>query len=178
MVKLPGLLQNLSHVDVIGYTCVAADEWIITVDWDGMELEAPFFNNVLEPLDNARVLRRYTKSYYASSPAIIVNEYGKGKVYYFGSVFSRQGARVFLEKLGIAHPYRVFFELPEYCELSLRRKGENCFFFVLNYEKKTVYITLKTEMMDLYSGKNLSGKIELSAYGTGVYRIKICAQKV
>jgi beta-galactosidase len=172
MVKSPGFLQDLSGVDVTEYTFTAADEGMITIDWDRTELEAPVFNDILEPLGNARVLGWYTRSYYASSPAIIVNEYGKGRVYYFGSVFSRQGAEVFLEKLGVAHPYRDFFELPECCELALRKKGENCFFFVLNYAQKAVHIILKTEMIDMYSQRNLSGKIELSAYGTGVYWIK------
>jgi beta-galactosidase len=172
MVKLPGLLQNLSGVDVTEYTFIAADEGMITVDWDGTELETPVFNDILEPLDNARILGRYTKSYYASSPAIIVNEYGKGRVYYFGSVFSRQGAKAFLEKLGVAYPYHDFFELPECCELAVRKKEEEHFFFILNYTKEAVRITLKKEMTDLYSKKNLSGRIELPAYGTGVYRIK------
>ncbi|MDR2417464.1 MAG: beta-galactosidase [Treponema sp.] len=172
MVKLPGLLQNLSGVDVTEYTFTAADEGMITVDWDGTELEAPVFNDVLEPLGNARVLGRYTKSYYVFSPAFIVNEYGKGKVYYFGASFSRQGARVFLEKLGIADPYRDLFELPECCELAVRKKDKERFFFILNYTKDAICITLKTEMTDLYSGCRVSGAIELPAYGTGVYQIK------
>jgi beta-galactosidase len=171
MVKLPGLLQNLSGVDVREYTFTAADEGIVTVDWDGTEIEAPVFNDILSPLESARTLGSYTKSYYKSSPALIVNEYGKGKVYYFGSVFSRESAGVFLEKLGIAHPYRDLFELPECCELALRKKEEKHFFFVLNYAKKTAHITLKTEMIDLYSQKSVSGTIELPAYGTAVYRI-------
>jgi beta-galactosidase len=171
MVKLPGLLQNLSGVDVTEYTFTAADEGMITVDWDGTEVEAPVFNDILEPLGKARVLGRYTKSYYAASPALVLNEYGKGRVYYFGGVFSRQGAGVFLEKLGVAHPYRDFFELPECCELALRKKGGDSFFFVLNYAGKAVHIALKTEMTDLYSQKSLSGKMELPPYGTGVYRM-------
>jgi beta-galactosidase len=172
MVKLPGLLQNLSCVDVMEYTFTTADEGVITVDWDGVELEAPVFNDILEPLGDARVLGRYTKSYYASSPALIMNEYGMGKVYYFGATFSRQTAAVFLEKLGVADPYRDFLEVPECCEIAVRRKEEERFFFILNYTKAAVRVILKREMTDQYSRKNISGKIELPAYGTGVYRIK------
>jgi beta-galactosidase len=172
MIKLPGLLQNLTGTDVTEYTFTAADEGMITVDWDGTEFEAPVFNDIMEPLGKARVLGRYTKSYYASSPALIVNEYGKGKVYYFGGTFSPQTAAVFLEKLGLADPYREYFQLPECCELAVRKKGEDRFFFVLNYTKEAVRVTVKKEMTDLYSRKDVSGEIELPAYGTGVYRIK------
>jgi beta-galactosidase len=172
MAKLPGILRDLSGVDVTEYTFTAADEGMITVDWDGTALEAPVFNDILEPLGAAHVIGRYTKSYYASSPALIVNEYGKGKVYYFGSTFSQQGARVFLKKLGIAQPYRDFFELPECCELAIRKKGGERFFFILNYARTVAHIALKTEVTDLHSQKSLSGRIEIPAYGTGVYRIK------
>jgi beta-galactosidase len=98
-----------------------------------------------------------------------VNEYGRGRVYYFGSVFSRQTAAVFLEKLGVAEPHRELFELPECCELAVRKKGEERFFFILNYTKEAVPVTLKKEMTDIYSQKKVSGRIELPAYGTGVY---------
>jgi beta-galactosidase len=100
-----------------------------------------------------------------------VNEYGKGRAYYFGTTFSRQAARVFLEKLGVADPYWELFEVPECCELAVRRKGEEHFFFLLNYTKEAARITLKREMTDQYSQKTVSGEIELPAYGTGVYQI-------
>jgi beta-galactosidase GanA len=90
----------------------------------------------------------------------------------FGGTFSRQAAAVFREKLGLADPYREIFQLPECCELAVRKKGKGRFFFVLNYAKEVVRITVKTEMTDLYSQKRIAGETELHAYGTGVYRIK------
>ncbi|MDR3172785.1 MAG: beta-galactosidase [Treponema sp.] len=168
MVKLPGLLRNLSGVDVLEYTFTVPGE-LISVDWEGTELEAPVFNDILEPLDGAQIVGRYTGSYYASTPALVVNEYGKGRVYYFGGTFSRQGARVFLEKLGIANPYRDMFELPECCELSLRAKGDRRFFFILNYAGEPATITLKRKMTSLYPRETVAGSISLPAYGTGVY---------
>jgi beta-galactosidase len=168
MVKLPGLLRNLSGADVLEYTFTVPGEKI-AVDWDGTELEAPVFNDILAPLGGARVAGRYTGSYYASAPALVVNEYGKGRVYYFGGAFSRQGALVFLEKLAIAGPHRNLFELPECCELSLRAKGDRRFFFVLNYAKEPAVITLKREMIDLYTRQTAAGSISLPPYGTGVY---------
>jgi beta-galactosidase len=171
MVKLPGLLQNLSGVDVTDYTFTAADEGTITVDWEGTEIEAPLFNDILTPLGNARTLGRYTKSYYQSSPALIVNEYGGGKVYYFGSPFSRETARVFLEKQGLAEPYRTIVDAPEDCELAIRRKGDTQFLFLLNYARNPVAVTFKREVQDLYTAQSVTGPVELPAYGTGAYRL-------
>jgi beta-galactosidase len=168
MIKLPGLLQDLSGADVLEYTFTLPDE-TVTVDWEGTELEAPVFNDILAPLGKARIAGRYTGAYYASAPALVVNEYGKGRVYYFGGAFSRQGAGVFLEKLGLAGPYRDLFELPECCELSLRAKGGRRFFFVLNYAGEPATINLKQPMTSLYTGEEALGAISLPAYGTGVY---------
>jgi beta-galactosidase len=169
MVKLPGLLQNLSGVDVVDYTFVAPDESGITVDWDGVELDAPVFNDILEPLGRARVLGTYRQGYYAGKAGLLCSAYGKGRVYYFGGAFSRETASVFLRKLGIAEPHAGVIGAPESCEITLRVKGDKGYYFVLNYAKKAAVITLKRELRDLYSGKILSGVVELPPYGTAVY---------
>ncbi|MDR1970470.1 MAG: beta-galactosidase [Treponema sp.] len=171
MVKLPGLLQKLSGADVVDYTFVAPDEGIITVEWDGEEFDAPVFNDVLEPLGKAEILGTYRKSYYAGKAALLCNAYGRGKVYYFGGAFSLRGASVFLKKLKLAEPHAHVIEAPQDCEIALRIKGDEKYYFVLNYSKEAVSITLKKELRDLYSGKTAAGKLELPPYGTAVYGV-------
>jgi beta-galactosidase len=171
MIKLPGLLRRLSGTDVIDYTFVAPDDAMSTVDWEGAIIEAPVFNDILEPLENATVLGTYTHNYYAGKAALIYHEQGKGKVYYFGGAFNRGTAGVFLKKLNIAEPYRDLIELPESCELAIRRKGDNRYAFVLNYAKSPNTIMFKRPVQDMYTKKPVTGEVELPAYGTGVYRI-------
>jgi beta-galactosidase len=172
MVKLPGLLQNLSGADVLEYTFVGPGDGKILADWEGTVLEAAVFNDILAPLGNARVLGTYRNNYYAGKPALICNDYGKGKAYYFGAAFSREAALVFLEKLGAANPYGDLVETDKSCEIALR-KGENgSFLFILNYAGAAARVTLKKEMRDLYTGQNCSGKLELPPFGTAVYQIQ------
>jgi beta-galactosidase len=171
MVNLPGLLQNLSGVDVLEYSFVGPDDGQIMADWEGTPLEAAVFNDILAPLGNARVLGTYQNNYYAGKPALICNEYGKGRVYYFGAAFSAAAVLVFLEKLGIVNPHRDIVEADTCCEVALRRGGRGNFLFVLNYAKTTAQVTLKKEMTDLYTGRSCSGKVELPPFGTAVYQI-------
>jgi beta-galactosidase len=171
MVKLPGLLQNLSGADVVDYTFVTPDDGIITVEWDGVEFEAAVFNDILEPLSKSKTLGIYQNNYYKGKAALLCNEYGKGKVYYFGGAFSQQAAKIFLEKLKIAAPHANVIEVSEECEIALRVKGDKKYYFILNYSKKAAAITLKQEMRDLYSGKTVTGGIELPPYGTAVYSL-------
>jgi beta-galactosidase len=171
MVKLPGLLQNLSGVDVLEYSFVGPDDGKIMTDWEGTPLEAAVFNDVLAPLGNAKVLGTYQNNYYAGKPALIRNEYGKGMVYYFGAAFSCATVLVFLEKLEIANPHKDIVEADTCCEIALRRGDRGNFLFVLNYAKTTTQVTLKKEMKNLYTGRICSGKIELPPFGTAVYQI-------
>jgi beta-galactosidase len=170
MRNLPGLLQELSGTDVPEYTFVGPDDGKIMADWEGTFIEAAVFNDILAPLGNAKVLALYQNNYYAGQPALIRHDYGRGKVYYFGGAFSAETALVFLEKLGIAKPYRDLIDADKNCEIAVRSGPRGRFLFILNYAKISVQVTLKEEMEDIYSGKMVSGKIELPPFGTAVYR--------
>jgi beta-galactosidase len=171
MVKLPGFLRRLSGADVVDYTFVSPCDDPMTVVWGGTIIDAAVFNDILEPLEKAKTVGSYTSNYYAEKGALIYNEYEKGKVYYFGSVFTRKNAKVFLEKLKVAEPYRGIIEAPESCELAIRQKGQSRFLFLLNYTEKLAAITFKREVQELYTGKYITGVVEMPAYGTGVYRL-------
>lgn len=118
----------------------------------------------------ARVLARYTSSYYAGTPALICNFFGRGRAYYFGGAFALDTVHTFLEKLGVAEPYRNIITLPECCELALRSKGNRKYFFVLNYGAKPVEVHVKEELYDLWTGENVKGKLTLEGYGVKVLR--------
>ena len=66
---LPGLAAKLSGTDVQEYSLVAPDEGRIMADWGGTQVEAAVFNDLLAPVgENAKVLARYTSSYYSGTP--------------------------------------------------------------------------------------------------------------
>lgn len=166
---LPGMASALSGTDVIEYSFVAPDEGKITADWEGSELEMAVFNDILAPAGgNARVLAVYTSGSYEGSPALIRNTFGSGEVYYFGSAFTEDTVKVFLEKLGISQPYKTLIRLPESCELAVREKEGRKYFFVLNYLAEPTRITLMAPMRDLLTGETLFGECGLEGYGVRV----------
>lgn len=167
---LPGLAARVTGTDVQEYSLVAPDEGRIMADWDGTRMEAAVFNDLLAPVgENARVLARYSSSYYAGTPALIRNRFGKGEAYYFGGAFALDTARTFLEKLGVAEPYGEMVSLPEGCELAVRKGEKASYLFVLNYLAETVKLTLKRRLRDLWTGKDELGEAELERYGVRVY---------
>ena len=81
------------------------------------------------------------------------------------------GKTVFLEKLQVISPYEGIIELPETCEIAVRRKEGAAYLFVLNYKKTPAELTLRTEGTDLYTGSRVSGKVTLDGYGTMVIKL-------
>lgn len=172
MMKLPGLLQDLAGTDVVEYSFVAPDEGKATIKWDDEEIEAAVFNDQLETIgEHSKVLGKYISTYYADQAGLIENSYGKGKVYYFGGAFTRDTAKVFLEKLKVANPFKNYIDAPVECELAVRVLGDKKYLFVLNYMKIAVKIELKAAFRNMYTQKNEDGAIEIEPYGVRVYRL-------
>jgi beta-galactosidase len=171
MDHLPGLASQITGTDVYEYSLVSPDEGPVYIDWEGTQIEASLFNDLLAPIgENAQVLGRYTNSYYSGTPGLIRNSFGKGYVYYFGGAFTMDTAKVFLQKLGVSNPYGDLVKLPESCELAVRQKGNDKFIFILNYSSQTVQIELLRDMIDMYTGEKVKGEFSLSSYGTVVLR--------
>lgn len=170
---LPGKAANLTGTDIPEYSFVAPDDGKVMADWDGTQIEAAVFNDLLEPTgENAEVLARYTSSYYAGAPALIRNPYGKGEAYYFGGAFALDTAKAFLEKLGAAEPYGSRLVLPEVCELAVREKDGWQYLFVLNYASQAVKAEIKAEMQELFSGKTMRGEVEMAPYEVKIFKCR------
>ena len=170
MMKLPGLLQPLTRADVTEYSFISPADDKIMLDWEGTALEASVFTDLLQPLGGAQSVGTYTSTEYKGVPALIKREVGEGEVYYYGSTFTRETAKVFLSKLGIQSPYQNLIEVPECCELAVRTNENGKFLFVLNYSKEEVKLVLKEELVDVYTGNTCKGKQALAPYGTCVYK--------
>ena len=172
MDKLPGLVTELTGTDIPEYSFIAPDAGPVYIDWDGTQLEGNVFVDLLNPIgENAKLLACYRTDYYAGEGALICNDFGKGKAYYYGTAFNEESARVFLEKLGVISPYKDRIKAPETCEIAIRLKDKKRYMFVLNYRKEPAEIEVKKEGTNLYTGDKVSGKIELNGYETVVIEI-------
>lgn len=168
MRPMPGFASELCGVKVTDYTNLGpVDEPEFAV-WEGAEVEAPIFNDILEPVGEAKVLATFKGNYYDGAPALVVNPVGKGTTYYYGAGFSTQAAESFLEKLGFAEPYRKRIELPKEAELAVRYIDGKEYLFILNYMGHNIEITIKQPMVNLLTGDLLTGVVGLEKYGVVV----------
>ena len=166
---LPGLAAKVTGTDIPEYSFVAPDDGKVMADWDGVQIDAAVFNDLLAPVgEHAEALATYVSSYYAGTPALICNSFGQGEAYYYGGAFAPDTAAVFLEKLGVAEPWSHVLELPASCELAVRQGEEKTYLFVLNYLSEPAEIILKVEVTDLLEGDQISGCIQVDGYGAKV----------
>lgn len=170
--KLPGLLANLTGVDIPEYSLIAPDEDKVTVSWGEDTLTATVFTDLLEAVgENAKIVGEYTSDYYAGTGAICENTFGKGKVYYYGSAFNLEAAELFLRKLGVSQPYGDIVQAPCGVEIAVRVKGEDRYLFLLNYGKAATEVTFKKEVYDLTNKQMIQGDTQLPPYGTLIVKI-------
>lgn len=173
MEPLPGLAGKLTGADVLEYSFIAPDEGTILIKWEEETFEASTFYEMLDvqPQSNGKVLACYQNGTYAGSPALIEQEFGKGKVYYLGAGFTRGAVQTFLSKLNEREPYGQYIEVPSTVELALREKDGKRYFFLLNYLPEKVEILLHTPMWNMIAETMQSEKITLKPYEAVVLRI-------
>lgn len=101
---------------------------------------------------------------------MIHNSYCNGEVYYYGAAFAEDTAELFLRNTGMAEPYGNLLTLPSTCELAVRTKEEEKYFFVLNYKAENAEICLHEKMYSLFEDRMVDGKVILEPYGVRVYK--------
>lgn len=166
---LPGVVSDLAGVDIPEYTAVSPETGSVMVSWDGTELLSTIFNDELVAVGDAEVLAQYEEGYYKGAGALVRNSYGDGEVYYYGSVFSEDVAKVFLEKLGVAETFSKYISAGDRVEIAVRKKGEAYYIFVLNFSGEIQDITLNMTLKNIYTGKNETGRQTISGYETRIY---------
>ncbi len=169
--KLPWLLRDLTGTDITEYTLVGPFDEDIEVNWDNFTIDAPVFNDILEPLGkNSKVLGTFENNYYKGSPAFIENTFGEGKAYYFGGAFNKNTTIKMFEKFGLLSPYGNVIELPQECELAIRVKDGVEYIFVLNYAWTSTQVNIKEELFNMYNNEKQSGVLQLKPYETVVFK--------
>ena len=133
------------------------------------EYEARIFCERIHP-EGAEVLATYGEQFYAGEPALTVNAYGKGRAYYIasrnGEPFLHDFYNAVLDDLSLARA--IDADLPEGVTAQMRTDGERRFVFLLNFTGEPKAVLLPGGYSDIIDGGELTGRVELPAYGSMV----------
>lgn len=109
---------------------------------DGREYGLHDLCEVIKP-QTAQTAGTYKADFYADTPVLTVNEYGKGKAYYIAARTDKEGTAAIADMLLAAAEIKTT-ELPEGVEMHIRENEEMQFAFYLNFtaEQKTLSDTV------------------------------------
>ena len=123
--------------------------------------------------EGASVLGTYDGEFYAGTPAVTVNSFGKGKAYYIAARteqdFLDDFYRDLIGEMGIP---RAAERLPLGVETSLREADGVSYRFWLNHFKTPATVDVGEGGLDLASGKVITGKVEMPARGLMILQSK------
>ena len=132
------------------------------VEYNGKEYDATNFCDILHS-KGADVLAKYKADFYAGTPAVTENSYGKGKAYY--TAFANKGDffEEFSDYLINTHNIAPDTDIKAEEGISIRKRGNTV--FVMNFADTEKDIVLDKEYKDIINDKTISGKVTLSVCG-------------
>ncbi len=170
--EYPGLLRDLLGIWVRTDALSGGKKWDADVRRDAFR--KPIF--VIFQCDRiharkAQVLGVYEKDFYAQTPCLTVNTYGKGKAYYIGTEpdgsFLSDFLSLLCEEKQIAAPY----EAAPNVEITKRVTDSGETVFVLNHNHEPAKVQLREDSFtDLITGQQVTGSTSVPAYDVMVLK--------
>lgn len=155
--------------DVFGLWCEETDslpEGMHTVvSYNGKEYKAINICDILHA-NTAQTLGKYESDFYAGTPAVTVNSYGKGKAYYVAFADSGEFEEDFISDItdGIICDAPAFV-IPD--GVSVRKRGE--YIFIMNFSDSEQTVILDKEYTDVLSGEKVNS-LKLGICGYAIIR--------
>ncbi len=167
MKPFPGVISELCGVTVEEFSLHNEDQPAPLIRAKDSTFQSDGFSEVLHvQSDSVEVLSSYDDIYYEKKPALVKNFVGKGKVYYFGGVFTEKSAKFLLEELQITTPVQEWLSLPQKVELAIRT-GENGeeYVFLLNYSAEEQTLLVKNKRINILTDESLEGEFTIEPFG-------------
>jgi beta-galactosidase len=174
----PGPLRRLAGVTISESTLIPAakansssDEYVPasennvigkSSDWPGI-YRATEWADVLE-LHSARSLFEYGKDYVQGQPAVTANVFGRGRVFYFGSIFDEEFYARFAKRVAQDLALDTLAAIPSGVEAVEREDGTHRLLFLLNFAPKRQAAEITGHWEDLLTGRDASGKVTIEPF--------------
>jgi beta-galactosidase len=157
---LPGPLAKLAGVAIHDYDPQTTQKQELIVH-NGKTCPADVWYDILTP-STAKTLATYGKLYYAGEPAITLNHFGAGNVFYIGT---EPGESDFYEDLASRVSDMAGVErgpeVPEGVEMAVREKGSEKLIFLMNFTDSAQTVSLNEKTRNALTGEAVDAQIAL-----------------
>lgn len=143
MTQLPGAYRTMAGVHAVEYAPIGWDHVPVRFT-DGTETEAKQWCDLLEA-DTAEVLARYNGDYFSGMAAVTKNAFGKGNVYYIGTVGTQSLYDHLILQAAEEAELPVIKGIPKRVEIVTRTGDHGTARFVFNNDTEEKTFTLEGE---------------------------------
>jgi len=140
---------------------------------DGKQFKCTLWSDVIHLKGAEATVAVFEDDYYAGSPAITQNIFGKGTAWYVGTVPDKDGMEWLLgQACKEAGVKAVVSNIPEGVEVLHRANGSASWLFVLNHSGENINVPIEHHGQDLLTGKQINGSVELEPTGVAIIQLK------
>lgn len=157
---LPGPLAKLAGIAIHDYDPETTQKQESVVH-DGKTYVAGVWFDILTPT-TAKTLATYGKLYYAGEPAVTLNHFGSGNVFYVGTepvdsdFYDALAARASQTASLDRGP-----EVPQGVEMAVREKGNEKLIFLMNFTNSSRTVSLKEKTRNALTGEAMGNQVAL-----------------
>ena len=139
--------------------------------YQGQEYLAKILCDIMH-LEGAKPLAEYQEDFYAKTPVITRNDFGKGQAYYVGTSSEDGFYRKFTEDICKEQGIAAAAIVPEGVEAVRRVREKEEYLFLLNHSEEEKEISVPAPALDLIGQKeyNQGEILMLPAKGVGILK--------
>ncbi len=162
----PGYFKDLAGIELEEYDAINYDRHVeVRHQKTGFQTKAKQWCDVIKCI-SAQVVATYDSHYYKGKPAITVNSFGDGKVYYVGCDIEEEALSLLMKDISKeAQLQSIITEPVSGVEVIRREKNGITFIILLNHNSDPVEISLEGEFKHILKGTLVKDKVSIEAYG-------------
>jgi beta-galactosidase len=124
-------------------------------------------------LNTATPLGFYNSRFFKGQPAITKNKYGRGTVYYIGSVVDNKVVQIVLnDALKTSNISPVVISSNDLVEITEVKNAHNRFIYSINYSNQNQNIELKIPLKDILTGRVFTSSVMIKANDYSIFMIE------
>lgn len=170
----PGKLRDMSGIWVEEIDSVSEEE-SNSFKYKGKTYPASLLCDVIH-LEGAEMISEYEDDFYANSPVITRNKWGKGNVHYFGCSTSNEFYKEYMKDLCLECDIESILVQEEgsskEIEVTVREKDNKKWVFILNHSKEAQDFKIKCSGIELSTSQLIEENKSYKIKGKDVYIIK------